>query len=459
VVAANEAAAHLFGWHPAAMPGLAVAKLIPAAATIANLANQYRTEELLFGEGPELPGKRKDGSTFPMQLRFSDIRLGKDTLLLVTIRDLTALKQQEASERELQLVNTVLQYVDVPVFMVDREGRIARHNFAFEDFTGHSTRQILSAPFWELLYPEQQWERERERVTEVLAGTEAGPAESWWNRADSSAAGVRVSMRAIDGGGDGARYVMVVGVPRGEALLDPSPVQPDGQADVEQPDEPSWDEWGIPGPSVAEAVEEDTEPPPVYHLDPAPPEEAEPAPVWPMAQVTPIETPVFRDLDLNGLIRSQKTELASLLGERIRLSTILDLSLDSVLADSGLVSGLLQSLTWIGYRGMTGGGKITIETTCATYDREQARAEGGLRGGSYAILMFRYSCPGCGSGLQSLLFTPFDTNGSANLQMTLPALHGLLRANGGNLVVQKTDDHTAGVKVYLPMARVAAFQT
>ncbi|MDX1982010.1 MAG: PAS domain S-box protein [Bryobacteraceae bacterium] len=449
LVAANEVAAGLFLWNPRALSGQRISELIPAAASIENLATQYREEQQLFGEGPELPGRRKDGSTFPMQLRFSDIRLGRDTLLLVTVRDLTSVREHDACNRELQLVSTVLQYTDVPIMLADANGRVARHNFAFEDFTGHSADAIVSMPYWELLLPPEQWESARDSLSALLAGGPSDPEDTWWNRKDGSAAGVRISMRALEGGDRGPRYALIVGVPRGEALLEPQPGVDadfdDTAENIAEPGEPNWDEWGLP---------------PQPETPPEKPAEEESAalPAWVLPNLPVVETPVFADLDLNGLVRSQKPELLGLVGGRVRLSTILDLSLESVLADAALLSGLMQSLVWIGYRGMPDGGKISIETTCALLDQDEARKEGNLRGGSYAILTFRYACPGYAGDLQSLLFTPFEANGAGNLQMTLPALHGVLRANGGNLVVQQPPGAGPCVKVYLPMARAAVFQ-
>ena len=78
-------------------------------------------------------GRRKDGSTFPMDLAVSEFRLGDERFFTGIVRDITERKRAEA---ELRLLNDVVEQSTQPFAMTDLGGRILRANGAFERLTG-----------------------------------------------------------------------------------------------------------------------------------------------------------------------------------------------------------------------------------------------------------------------------------------------------------------------------------
>ena len=67
------------------------------------LASYLQTGEAkIIGIGREVVGRRKDGSTFPMDLAVSEFRLGDERYFTGIVRDITERKRAEAELREAE---------------------------------------------------------------------------------------------------------------------------------------------------------------------------------------------------------------------------------------------------------------------------------------------------------------------------------------------------------------------
>jgi PAS domain S-box-containing protein len=99
VVSFNRAAERIFGYSADEVIGRSVHMLMPdphRACHGGYMANYLKTgHSKIIGIGRELPGKRKDGSIFPMHLALSEVRQGGRHLFVGIISDLTNQKQTE----------------------------------------------------------------------------------------------------------------------------------------------------------------------------------------------------------------------------------------------------------------------------------------------------------------------------------------------------------------------------
>lgn len=109
----NPAAERLFGYAASEILGQNVKILMPEPYQSEHdnyLARYKRTGEAkIIGIGREVVGRRKDGTTFPLDLAVSEVRLGDRTLFTGITRDITERKQHETrltaslGEKELLL--------------------------------------------------------------------------------------------------------------------------------------------------------------------------------------------------------------------------------------------------------------------------------------------------------------------------------------------------------------------
>jgi PAS domain S-box-containing protein len=106
----NPATLRLFGYAEAEMVGSNVKMLMPSPDHERHdsyLANYLRTgERKIIGIGREVVGRRKDGTTFPMDLSISEVTVGGRRMFTGLVHDVTQRKQTEemlrASQEELE---------------------------------------------------------------------------------------------------------------------------------------------------------------------------------------------------------------------------------------------------------------------------------------------------------------------------------------------------------------------
>lgn len=98
----NSAALKMFGYQPAEIVGYNLDRLIEfpeSADWIAGKQHDFHFDmKKAMGSQKELTGKRKDGSTFPVQISFSEMVHGMSHLLIITVRDITQekIRKEEA---------------------------------------------------------------------------------------------------------------------------------------------------------------------------------------------------------------------------------------------------------------------------------------------------------------------------------------------------------------------------
>ena len=107
----NPAAQRLFGWAASEMRGRDVSMLMPApyASEHDGYLRSYLATGVrkIIGSGREVVGLRKDGTTFPMDLTVSEVRLGEQRMFSGFVRDVSERKRLEAEFLQSQKAEAV----------------------------------------------------------------------------------------------------------------------------------------------------------------------------------------------------------------------------------------------------------------------------------------------------------------------------------------------------------------
>ena len=153
IVFVNSQADRIFGYAPQELLGQPVETLIPAEIRHAHV--RHRTDFIAephtrpMGMGLELRGRRKDGTTFPVEISLSPIEENGARFVASAIRDITEKKEIEVALRlsEERYRRLVAEVKDYAIFMLDPEGRVKSWNEGAQQIKGYRADEIIGRHF------------------------------------------------------------------------------------------------------------------------------------------------------------------------------------------------------------------------------------------------------------------------------------------------------------------------
>ena len=161
-------------------------------------------------------------------------------------------------------------------------------------------------------------------------------------------------------------------------------------------------------------------------------------------------------LDLNGFLRETERLLQRLIGEDVRLVTVLDAALGKVKADPGQINQVILNLAVNGRDAMPAGGRLTIETANVDIDAESAAAQVASRAGRYVRLSVGDTGAGMDGETRRHLFEPFFTTKPAGqgTGLGLSSVYGIVRQSDGWITVYSEPGQGTQFHVYLPRLEI-----
>ncbi len=144
----NAACERLFGYRSHEVVGRNVRMLMPPPYRDehdAYLERYRRTgERRIIGSGREVEARRKDGSTFPLELSVGETQEADKRMFVGIIRDISARKaaEQELRDREARLRAVINTAVD-GVIIIDEHGNVQDYNPACERLFGYKAEEVV----------------------------------------------------------------------------------------------------------------------------------------------------------------------------------------------------------------------------------------------------------------------------------------------------------------------------
>ncbi|MGD9174462.1 MAG: PAS domain S-box protein, partial [Desulfobacterales bacterium] len=167
----NPAAERIFGYRAAEVIGQNVNLLMPEPHHSQHdryVRNYLETGKAkIIGEGREMVGRRKDGTTFPIYVAVSDVQLKDRRIFTGIVRDISKLKQAEEALREQALqLRTIIQKSPIGILHFDKNGIVLDCNDRHAEIMGSTREKIIGMD----LRKEIKNEKLRTAVFGALAG-------------------------------------------------------------------------------------------------------------------------------------------------------------------------------------------------------------------------------------------------------------------------------------------------
>jgi PAS domain S-box-containing protein len=165
-----------------------------------------------------------------------------------------------------------------------------------------------------------------------------------------------------------------------------------------------------------------------------------------------------RVLDLNEVVTHSMKLLRRVIGEDIEISTHLDSKLGKVQADPIHIDQVIMNLVVNARDAMDSGGKLTIDTANVMLDDAYAGRHIGVKAGPYALLAISDTGSGMSDETKGRLFEPFFTTKEAGkgTGLGLSIVYGIVKQNGGEIMVYSEVGRGTTFKIYLPLAETPA---
>jgi two-component system, LuxR family, sensor kinase FixL len=154
----NPAAERIFGYEAQEVIGQNIKILMPEpfhSQHDSYIANYLLTGQAkIIGIGREVIGRRKDGSTFPMELAISVFRLGQGRHFTGIVRDITQRKRAEQELREAEeRMRSIVDHVIDGIITIDECGVVESYNPAAQRIFGYMAAEVIGKNV-KLLMPE-----------------------------------------------------------------------------------------------------------------------------------------------------------------------------------------------------------------------------------------------------------------------------------------------------------------
>ena len=157
-------------------------------------------------------------------------------------------------------------------------------------------------------------------------------------------------------------------------------------------------------------------------------------------------------LNLNEQVMGMAELLGRTLGESITLTTVLERTAWTVMADPSEIENAILNLAINARDAMPGGGKLMIETANVTVEADQVGGENKLPAGDYVLLSVSDTGGGMGRDVLQRAIEPFFTTKEPGkgTGLGLSTIYGFVQQANGALTIYSEVGRGTTVNLYLP---------
>jgi len=467
----NAACERLFGYNAGEVLGQNVKMLMPApfrAEHDGYLENYHRTgERKIIGIGREVVGRRKDGSTFAMDLSVGEAKHEGRTTFVGIIRDITERKRTEQEVRHTAArLRAVLDTAVDGVILIDARGTVLMFNPACERLFGYGAEEVLGRNV-KMLMPEP-YRKEHDGYIENYRSTGKRKIigigrEVIGQRKDGTTFPMDLSVGEAKQEGEAVFVGIIHDVTERkrteEQLVQAQKMETVGQlsggiahdfnnlltviignadelsdALKARPDLKQLSDAIITcGQSGAELTRR-------------------------LLAFSRRQTLQPVAIDCNQMIGNMQRLLRRTLREDIEIRTKLDQSLTPAFADPAQLESAVLNLALNAQDAMSAGGCLTLSTADAALDREYTTQHPEVRAGQYVMIAVTDDGAGMTPEVKERAFEPFYTTKEVGKGsgLGLSMVYGFVKQSNGHVSIYSEPGLGTTVRLYLPVATASA---
>jgi two-component system cell cycle sensor histidine kinase/response regulator CckA len=457
----NERACLDLGYTREEVLALSVSDVDPTVdhASFARHMDELRKSDVLLYEGVH---RRKNGSTFPVEVNIKYVRLDRDYIVTVA-RDITGRKRIEES---WQLQSAALDSAADGIVITDPDGIIEWVNSAFTELTGYTAEEAVGKHHRDLVNSGKQARAFYKDLWETILAGRTWRGELINRRKDGS---LYTSAQAVtpipDAAGVVTHFVAIQQDVTERRQLEAQFRQAQRLDSVGQLASGIAHDFNnlltvINGMSellLAQVSQDDP-----VHADIREIRRAGERAAALTRQLLAFSRQQIlepRVLDVNKAVTGMESLLRRLLAEDINLVIVPTQDVSHVKADPGQIEQVIVNLTVNARDAMPEGGQLTIEVQTVTIDEEYVRHHGvDALPGPYVMLSVSDSGTGMDEATRTRIFEPFFTTKGPGkgTGLGLAMVHGIVKQSHGFVGVDSEVGHGTRVRIYLPQVTAAA---
>jgi PAS domain S-box-containing protein len=165
-----------------------------------------------------------------------------------------------------------------------------------------------------------------------------------------------------------------------------------------------------------------------------------------------------RPVAVEEVVKQSEKLLRRVIGEDIRLSTVLSPTASVINIDPGQLEQVIMNLAVNARDAMPRGGQLTIETQVMDLDDEYVKSHWPAKPGRFAMVAMSDTGIGMDAATQARIFEPFFTTKEAGegTGLGLATVYGIVKQSGGFIWVYSEPMRGTTFKLYFPCVEQAA---